>query len=67
MLHGVYPEILRFVQDDERRVQHDPHSKSLPGGERIISTPDLALRETPGRVRECNEVEKKKTIFSLEE
>jgi hypothetical protein len=26
MLHGVYPEILHFVQDDERRVQHDTRS-----------------------------------------
>jgi len=66
MLHGVYPEILHFVQEDEG-FNMTPHSKSLSGGERIISTPDLALRETPGRVRECNEVEKKKTIFSLEE
>jgi hypothetical protein len=67
MLHGVYPEILHFVQDDERRVQHDPLTLTLsPRGERIISTPHpRPLGE--GRVRECNEVKKKQTIFSLEE
>jgi hypothetical protein len=66
MLHGVYPEILHFVQDDERRVQHDPHSNSLPEGreDNFHSHPRL-LGE--GRVKECNEVKKKQTIFILEE
>jgi hypothetical protein len=60
MLHGVYPEILHFVQ-------HAPLSLSLsPRGERVISNPHpRPLGE--GRVRECIEVKKKQTIFSLEE
>jgi hypothetical protein len=48
MLHGVYPEILHFVQDDERRVQHDLTLTLSPRGEKIISTPTLALWEREG-------------------
>jgi len=48
MLHGVYPEILHFVQEDEG-FNMTPHSNSLPrGGERIIPLLTLALWEREG-------------------
>ena len=68
MLHGVYPEILHFVQDDEQTFSMNPLTLTLsPRGREDNSTPNpRPLGE--GRVRERNnEVEKTQTIFSLEE